>query len=231
MEQLATPGQIRDVEVMHHGCCLGLGLAAMATQRQDVASKLRDRLEATNAVIGEAASIGLGLVMLGSGDKDTYDCMYSFAKETQHEKIIRGIAVGSALLMYGRQEEADAQIEQLCGDEDPILRMAGCHTIATAYAGTDSNKVIKTQVWPAPSCAYLLCLRRWAGLIDNWLHSWLRLRLRLRLRVGFCHASGPQQRAASGGRRGVAEASRHPSRSPLPLPEPEHDGSSGTTPR
>jgi len=151
MEQLATPGQIRDVEVMHHGCCLGLGLAAMATQRQDVASKLRDRLEATNAVIGEAASIGLGLVMLGSGDKDTYDCMYSFAKETQHEKIIRGIAVGSALLMYGRQEEADAQIEQLCGDEDPILRMAGCHTIATAYAGTDSNKVIKTLLHIAVS--------------------------------------------------------------------------------
>ena len=66
----------------------------------DVASKLRERLEATNAVIGEAASIGLGLVMLGSGDKDTYDAMYSFAKETQHEKIIRGIAVGAALLMY-----------------------------------------------------------------------------------------------------------------------------------
>ncbi len=40
-------------------------------------------------------------------------------------QIIRGIAMGLALIMYGREEEAETLIEQMTRDQDPILRYAG----------------------------------------------------------------------------------------------------------
>lgn len=41
-----------------------------------------------------------------------FKCL-QYAKESQHEKILRGLAVGIALTMYGREEEADPLIESL----------------------------------------------------------------------------------------------------------------------
>ena len=37
-------------------------------------------------------------------------------------QIIRGVALGLALIMYGREEGADTLIEQMTLDQDPILR-------------------------------------------------------------------------------------------------------------
>ncbi|KAI7988567.1 hypothetical protein LOK49_LG13G00725 [Camellia lanceoleosa] len=48
--------------------------------------------------------------------------MLAYAHETQHEKIIRRLALGIALTVYGREEEADTLIEQMTRDQDPILR-------------------------------------------------------------------------------------------------------------
>lgn len=67
--------------------------------------------------VGEAAGLALGLVMLGSKSAQAIEDMVGYAQETQHEKILRGLAVGIALVMYGRMEEADALIESLCRDK------------------------------------------------------------------------------------------------------------------
>ncbi len=48
--------------------------------------------------------------------------MVKYATDTQHEKILRGLAIGIALTMYGRLEEADHVIDSLARDKDPILR-------------------------------------------------------------------------------------------------------------
>ena len=40
-----------------------------------------------------------------------------YAQDTQHEKILRGLAVGIAMTMFGRLEEADALIESLNRDK------------------------------------------------------------------------------------------------------------------
>ena len=37
-------------------------------------------------------------------------------------QIIRGLALGLAFIMYGREEGAETLIEQLTRDQDPILR-------------------------------------------------------------------------------------------------------------
>lgn len=70
---------------------------------------------------GEAAGLALGLVMLGSKNAQAIEDMVGYAQETQHEKILRGLAVGIALVMYGRMEEADALIESLCRDKVSVL--------------------------------------------------------------------------------------------------------------
>ena len=55
--------------------------------------------------------------MLGSKSAQAIEDMVGYAQETQHEKILRGLAVGIAMVMYGRMEEADALIESLCRDK------------------------------------------------------------------------------------------------------------------
>merc|ERR1711885_61664 len=70
---------------------------------------------------------------------------------TQHEKILRGLAVGISLVMYGRLEEADPLIESLTRDKDAILRRSGMYTIAMAYCGTGNNKAIRKLLHVAVS--------------------------------------------------------------------------------
>ena len=53
--------------------------------------------------------------------------------------------------MYGRLEEADALIESLCLDKDPILRWSGMFTLAMAYCGSGSNQAIRKLLHVAVS--------------------------------------------------------------------------------
>lgn len=55
----------------------------------------------------------------------------------------RGLALGIALTVYGREEEADTLIEQMTRDQDPILRYGGMYVLALAYRGTANNKAIR----------------------------------------------------------------------------------------
>ena len=50
---------------------------------------------------GEAAGYGLGLLFVGTASEKTFEIL-AYAHDTQHEKIILGIAMGLALIMYGR---------------------------------------------------------------------------------------------------------------------------------
>lgn len=52
--------------MVRHGGCLGLGLAAMGTHRQDAYEQLKFNLYQDDANTGEAAGIAMGMVMLGS---------------------------------------------------------------------------------------------------------------------------------------------------------------------
>ncbi len=104
-------------EQIRSGGCLGLGLAAMGTHRADVYEQLKANLYQDDAATGEAAGIAMGLVELGSKSAQAIEDMVAYAQETQHEKILRGLAVGIALVMYGRLEEADPLIESLCNDK------------------------------------------------------------------------------------------------------------------
>ena len=113
--------------------------------------ELRTILFNDSAVAGEAAGYAMGLVMLGTASDKALDEMLQYAHETQHEKIIRGLALGLAFLMYGKEEEADSLIETLVGDADAILRYGGMYTLALAYAGTGNNQAIRKVLHVAVS--------------------------------------------------------------------------------
>ncbi|XP_064393012.1 26S proteasome non-ATPase regulatory subunit 1-like isoform X2 [Halichondria panicea] len=139
-------------EVVRHGGCLGLGLAAMGTANLDAYEQLKENLMTRDdAVIGEAAGLAMGLVMIGTRNEMAIEDMVNYARDTQHEKIQRGLSLGVAMLMYGQLEEADSMIEDLCRDKDPLLRRCGMFTIAMAYCGSGNNKAIRKLLHVAVS--------------------------------------------------------------------------------
>lgn len=77
--------------------------------------------------------------------------LLAYAHDTQHEKIIRGIAIGLAITAYGREEGAEGLIEQMSRDADPILRYGAMYVIGLAYRGTGNNGAI--QVGPGHAAA------------------------------------------------------------------------------
>jgi 26S proteasome regulatory subunit N2 len=138
-------------EVIQHGGALGLGIAGMATGNEQIYESLRVKLYEDSALNGEAVGLAMGLIMLGTGNVKALEDMITYAHETQHEKIVRGLAIGMALIMYGRQEGADVLIKGLLNDPDPTLRYGGIMTVALAYCGTGSNKAVRQLLHVAVS--------------------------------------------------------------------------------
>lgn len=153
-------------EVISHGAALGVGLTAMGSNDLTVVNELKELLYTDSAVAGEAAGMAIGMVLVGSGAGNTHNSLKpqgkeelmeivselkNYARETQHEKIIRGIAVGLALVNYGQEENADALIEEMRSDRDPILRYGAQYSLALAYCGTGSNKAIRILLHTAVS--------------------------------------------------------------------------------
>jgi len=140
-------------EAILHGACLGLGLAAMGSADLSIYEQLKDVLFQDNAVAGEAAALAIGLVLLGSGNAsgDILGELLSYAHDTQHEKIIRALALAHGLIYYGTEEEADGLIEQLARDRDPLLRYGAMFTVGLAYVGTSNNSAIRRLLHVAVS--------------------------------------------------------------------------------
>jgi 26S proteasome regulatory subunit N2 len=65
---------------------LGLGLAALGTNDEELFEDMKGILYADNAVAGEAAGLALGLLCVGSATEKTTELL-SYAHETQHEKV------------------------------------------------------------------------------------------------------------------------------------------------
>ncbi|TFY64407.1 hypothetical protein EVJ58_g2635 [Rhodofomes roseus] len=136
-------------DVVQHGAALGLGVAGMGGKNAETYEELKQALfREDSAVAGEAAGYAMGLIMLGTADATASEEMLQYARETEHEKIIRGIAIGIAFIYYGKQEEADSIVKVLLAEKGgdwrtAILRYGGVFTLALAYAGTSNNNAMR----------------------------------------------------------------------------------------
>jgi 26S proteasome regulatory subunit N2 len=110
----------------------------------EIYDDLRDVLYHDSAIAGEAAGYAMGLLMLGSGSSKALDEMLQYAHETQHEKIIRGLAVGISLLFYGKEQAADGIIEILTADKVcfPLINFSPRHTSPCFISSTGSHSPI-----------------------------------------------------------------------------------------
>jgi 26S proteasome regulatory subunit N2 len=104
-------------EVVQHGAALGLGIAGMGGRNAEAYDDLKQTLFTDTAVGGEAAGYAMGLIMLGTGDPTIKNEMLTYTRETQHEKIIRGLAIGLAFLYFGRQDQADGIVKELLAEK------------------------------------------------------------------------------------------------------------------
>ena len=148
----STSGRPEEMECLMHGACLGIGLSAINFHDKEIWTELNDIMQASdNAVAGEAAGLSMGLVMAGSMDDMALQSMLQYAHDTDHEKIVRGLAIGVALLVYGCEERADTVIAQLTEDQDPLLRYGGMFAIGMAYCGTANNGAMKILLHVAVS--------------------------------------------------------------------------------
>ena len=153
-------------EVISHGAALGVGLTAMGSASLEIVRELKEVLDTDSAVAGEAAGMAIGMVLVGTGAGNTHNALKveqqldfmevvaelkNYARETQHEKIIRGIAMGLALMNFGQEENADALIEEMRSDRDPIMRYGAMYALSLAYCGTGSNKAIRILLHTAVS--------------------------------------------------------------------------------
>lgn len=153
-------------EPVSHGAALGVGLTAFGTNNLELVNELKELLYTDSAVCGEAAGISIGLVLAGSGAgnihhnldhtnadeaNDVISELKNYARETQHEKIIRGIVLGIALMNYGQEENADFLVDEMRADRDPLLRYGAQYALALAYCGTGSNKAIRLLLHTAVS--------------------------------------------------------------------------------
>ena len=129
-------------EVVQHGACLGLGIAGLGSEDAEAFEDVKNILYMDSAVAGEGAGLALGLLFAGTGTDRAAE-MLAYAHDTQHEKIIRGLAVGLAVVNYGREEAAETTIEAMTRDSDPILRYGGMFTIGLAFRGTANNGAIQ----------------------------------------------------------------------------------------
>lgn len=75
-------------QVIQHGACLGLGLAALGTADDDIYEEVKSVLYTDSAVAGEAAGISMELLMVGTTSEKAGE-MLAYAHDTQHEKITR----------------------------------------------------------------------------------------------------------------------------------------------
>lgn len=130
-------------EVIAHGAALGLGLSAVGTADQEIYTILRDVIYSERTIPAEAAAYAVGLVMMGSGDDEAIVELLRYARSTKREKVTRAIAIGLALVVYGREQFADVLIEDMTSDKDPYIRMGGVLAIGMAYAATGNNAALR----------------------------------------------------------------------------------------
>lgn len=154
-------------EIISHGAALGVGLTALGSKNIEIVNELKETLYSDSAIAGESAGLAIGMILVGfgisniktsfthkSGSEKMFEIiseLMNYSKETQHEKIIRGIAIGISLISYGQEDNADALIDQMRCDRDPILRYGAQYALAMAYCGTGSSKAIRTLLHTAVS--------------------------------------------------------------------------------
>lgn len=126
-------------EVVMHGACLGLGLTSFATGNNTVGDRLKEFMNISSSIIGEAAALSIGLVYAGTANDAILGELINFAQETEHEKILRSICLAIGIINFEKPSKEFLKNIQ----ENPKLKLAVPHYLACAYFKTSNHDAVR----------------------------------------------------------------------------------------
>ncbi|OIR58835.1 MAG: 26S proteasome regulatory subunit N2, RPN2/PSMD1 [Amphiamblys sp. WSBS2006] len=134
--------------ILKHGCALGLGAAASGSGDWGAIDVLKAVLYGDEPVAGQAAGVAIGLLLAGAEEESgktmaLAEELVTFASETEHEKISTGIHLGVAVLLAGREGDADGLCARLVESKSGVERAGGVLAMAAAYACRYSAEVVQ----------------------------------------------------------------------------------------
>ena len=129
---------------------MGLGLAYAGTAKEELSELLLPFVSdsSLDMSISAMAALSLGLIFVGSSNSDISEAIVqTFFDEDRaaqlKDKWTRFMALGLALLYFGRQEEVDVILETLEAIDHPMSKASSVLCEVCAWAGTGS--VLKLQ--------------------------------------------------------------------------------------
>ena len=66
-------------------------------------------------------------------------------RETQHDRIAAGLAIGIALMFYDSHNHGEALQEEMLHDNKEYVRMAGVQALGLAYVGQHHRHAVISQ--------------------------------------------------------------------------------------
>jgi 26S proteasome regulatory subunit N1 len=148
---------LADSDVLNHkkkevrvSAIMGLGLAYAGTQREELLELLLPYVgdSSLDMQISAMAALSLGMIFVGSSNSDVSEAIVqTFFDEDRTEQLkdkwTRFMALGLALLYFGRQEEVDVIVETLNAIDHPMSKASTVLCEVCAWAGTSA--VLKIQ--------------------------------------------------------------------------------------
>jgi len=141
-------------ETLIYGICAGLGLSSGLSHDREIVEKLKISLFADQTMPGFMASMGIGLVMAGSGleGQEEFSELLEYSIETKHEKIILGCGLGLAMIVAQKPEAfplgetngtgEPTDFSRLVNHIEPYVRLSAVNCIASAYVGNNNSLAI-----------------------------------------------------------------------------------------
>jgi len=148
---------LADADVLNHkskevrvSAIMGLGLAYAGTNREELLEYLLPYVQdsSLDMQISAMAALSLGLIFVGSSNSDVSEAIVqTFFDEDRAQQLkdkwTRFMALGLALLYFGRQEEVDVIVETLNAIDHPMAKPSAVLCEVCAWAGTGA--VLKIQ--------------------------------------------------------------------------------------
>ncbi|KAI5287147.1 proteasome regulatory particle base subunit [Ascosphaera aggregata] len=129
---------------------MGLGLAYAGTCKEELIEKLRPFVEDTSVdmQISAMAALSLGLIFVGSSNSDVSEAIAATLLDDDRQKQLKSkwtrfMALGLALLYFGRQEEVEVALDILKAVDSPMAKPTSVLAEVCAWAGTGT--VLKIQ--------------------------------------------------------------------------------------
>lgn len=129
---------------------MGLGLAYAGTNKEDLLEVLLPIVEdvSLDMQLSAMAAVSLGLIFVGSSNHQVSEAIATTLMDEERQKHLkdkwtRFMALGLALLYFGRQEEVDVILDILKAVDHPMAKPTSVLASVCAWAGTGT--VLKLQ--------------------------------------------------------------------------------------